>query len=146
MAQCSMQKVINDVFTFYEANVAPAYAYLVAITGEKPIQVLVEIENAFAHLSQSVKGENVQANIDKAYNHLVRLYIDLYKLLLVEVKKISEKRNIILDLSFIKLTKEAREYEINHVGNADSIPIVGSKYAKAINVALSGLGLDQINS
>jgi len=139
-----MTKTTNDVFEFYEDKIAPAYAYLVAVTGEKPIQVLVEIENAFAHLSKSIKGVNPQENINKAFSHLVRLYIDLYKLLAVELKVMAENRNILLDINFIKYTKEAREFELNNIGNSEETLEVGKKYSKAINIALDSLGLDPI--
>jgi len=137
---------IEDVFLFYEQKISPTYSFLVSITGEKPIQVLVEIENTFAHLSKSFGGENQKENITKAYNHLVRLYIDLHKLLVLEVKKIYERKSAPREIDFVAKIREAREFELKNIGNSNKkgIEAVGQKYAEAINLALDDLGLARI--
>lgn len=137
---------LKDIFSFYEEKVAPAYSFLVALTGEKPLQVLVEVENTFAHISRGISGDHEEQNYNKAYNHMVRLYIDLYKLLIIEIKKIYESSNPQKSLIFVDLMRKAREYELKNIGNPDPkiTEAVGLKYADAINVALKDLGMEKL--
>ena len=134
---------LEEIFKSYTEKVAPIYTYLVALKGKKPVQVLVEIENVFSHISQAVQGRNKQDNLERAKNHLERLHIDLYKLLLVEVNSLFRQNNSDSYYKFISLARIARESELESIGmnNSDE---VAAKYREAINCGLEGLNLEII--
>jgi hypothetical protein len=75
----------DHVFNFYRTIYVPAYADLVGYIGKKPDQVMVEIENTLAHLSQfynpGLGTEEKNGNLKKALSHLTRATLDCYKLL-----------------------------------------------------------------
>jgi hypothetical protein len=127
----------DELFAFYRTEFIPAYSELVGYIGDKPQQVLIELENAVSHISQVFNPEATQQekdeNIEKAYNHLLRVTLDCYKLLWVSIHdqlKIIEgdqsKRKFGLNMSessFLiklqvlrKLAQEARKKETISVG------------------------------
>ena len=127
----------DELFAFYRTEFIPAYSDLVGYIGDKPQQVLIELENAVSHISQVFNPEATQQekdnNIEKAYNHLLRVTLDCYKLLWVSIHdqlKIIEgdqsKRKFGLNMSessFLiklqelrKLAQEARKKETTSVG------------------------------
>jgi hypothetical protein len=127
----------DELFAFYRNEFIPAYSDLVGYIGDKPLQILIELENAVSHISQVFNPEATQQekdkNIEKAYNHLLRVTLDCYKLLWVSIHdqlKIIEgdksKRKFGLNMSessfLIKLQKlrelaqEARKKETTSVG------------------------------
>ena len=128
---------IEDVFEFYRTEFVPAYSDLVGYIGDKPRQILIELENTFAHISQYFNPElNTQdkdKNLTKAYDHLVRVTLDCYKLLWVTlheelevIEKDKSTRKLGLNISeteFLtkfqklrKLAQEARGMEMASVG------------------------------
>ena len=128
---------IEDVFEFYRTEFVPAYSDLVGYLGDKPRQILIELENTFAHISQYFNPElNTQdkdKNLTKAYDHLVRVTLDCYKLLWVTlheelevIEKDKSTRKLGLNISeteFLtkfqklrKLAQEARGMEMASVG------------------------------
>ena len=128
---------IEEVFEFYRTEFVPAYSDLVGYIGNKPQQLVIELENTFTHTSQYFNPElNIQdrdKNLAKAYDHLVRATLDCYKLLWVtmheQLKAIEEdkaKRKLGLNISeagFLtkfqkikKLAQEARRIEMTSVG------------------------------
>ena len=81
----------NDFIKFYKEVFLPVYADVVIFLNDKPIQILVEIENIFSHLmiffdKKNPRDERID-NLNKAYNHLLRVTLDSYKILWVEISK-----------------------------------------------------------
>ncbi len=130
-------------FEYYSQRIAPVYSYLVALKGQKPLQVLVEIENTFAHMAQACQGKQVKENIERAHNHLHRLETDLYKLLFVELLN-KLKDNRINDNQFVNLARDAREAELKSIGSNDHRKVI-SAYHSAVNKGLTALGLDPLD-
>lgn len=130
---------VEEVFEFYRTEFVPAYSDLVGYLGDKPRQMVIELENTFAHISQYFNPElNIQdkdKNLAKAYDHLVRVTLDCYKLLWVTmhkeleaIEKDKSTRKLGLNISeaeFLtkfqklrKLAQEARGIEMASVGLA----------------------------
>ena len=128
---------IEEVFKFYRTEFVPAYSDLVGYLGDKPRQMVIELENTFAHISQYFNPElDIQGkdeNLAKAYDHLVRVTLDCYKLLWVTIhedlrmiEKDESIRKLGLNISeaeFLtefqklrKLAQEARGIEMESVG------------------------------
>ena len=92
----------ETVFEFYRTEFVPAYSDLVGYIGDKSRQMMIELENTFAHISQYFNPElNIQdknKNLAKAYDHLVRATLDCYKLLWVtlheQLKAIEDDESI----------------------------------------------------
>lgn len=80
---------LEEFLSFHKDHYLPAYSELVAFLADKPIQVLIEIENLSAHLFNYLNSNhaNKEENLEKAYNHLVRVTIDCYKLLWMSLDK-----------------------------------------------------------
>jgi len=135
---------VEFLFDLYRGTYVPAYANLVGYFGEKPEQLLIEIENAFAHLSQFYNPELEtgvkEANLRKAYSHLTRATLDCYKLLwwrmnedLLKFYNETEIRGFILNVpeenflqeynKFIENAQLARKKELECIG-ADSLEAV----------------------
>ena len=141
----------EEVFEFYRTEFVPAYSDLVGYIGDKPRQILIELENTFAHISQYFNPElNIQdknKNLAKAYDHLIRATLDCYKLLWVtmheqleDIEKDESKRKLGLNISetefrtkfqeIKKLAQEARRIEMTSVGLA---PIAAlNKYKEVV--------------
>ncbi|MEA3281103.1 MAG: hypothetical protein U9Q68_00845 [Euryarchaeota archaeon] len=130
---------MGEVFEFYRTEFVPAYSDLVGYLGDKPRQMVIELENTFAHISQYFNPEldiqDKDENLVKAYDHLVRVTLDCYKLLWVTIHedlRVIEKdkyiRKLGLNMSeaeFLtkfqklrKLAQEARGIEMASVGLA----------------------------
>jgi len=127
----------EEVFEFYRTEFVPAYSDLVGYISDKPRQIVIELENTFAHISQYFNPEldiqDKDKNLAKAYDHLVRATLDCYKLLWVtlheQLKAIEEDESIrklglnISETEFRtkfqknkKLAQEARRIEMTSVG------------------------------
>jgi hypothetical protein len=142
----------KDLLKLFKNVFKPAYADLVAYIGDKPINILVEMENTLSHIFTSFdesKSPNVrQENIEKAYNHLVRATLDCYKLLWVHINKEideifrSDTKRFALTISesdFLKLrnlfkekAREARRKELNNIGCNPLAPV--KDYMEAIRI------------
>lgn len=128
---------IDDLFKFYREECVPAYSDLVGYIADKPVQFLIEIENAFAHVAQfhnpETTPEEKRANISKAKDHLMRVTLDSYKMLWTEmerdISKIHEddfKRKYCINMSqgeflvkyqnFKKVAQSARNLETQSIG------------------------------
>ena len=150
----------EHLFEFYRNTFLPAYSDYVGFAVKKPMQVLNELENTLAHLSQyynpELSDEQKQENITKSCDHLERVTLDLYKLLWVELHRQLElvyldenKRSFALNTSeedFIKgfnafrnRAQEARDVEIKKVGANPLLAI--ELYKESI-----GLGKELINN
>lgn len=128
---------IEQLFEFYKKEFIPAYSDLVGYIGDKPQQVLIELENVLSHLSQlfnpEVTPKEKSVNLQKANDHLFRVTLDCYKLLwirLLDQLKMIEGddsvRKLGLNISeagftmklqkIKKLAQEARNIEMKAVG------------------------------
>lgn len=128
---------IDNLFEFYKKEFIPAYSDLVGYIGDKPRQVLIELENVLSHLSQlfnpKITPEEKNVNLQKANDHLSRVTLDCYKLLWVnlldQLKKIESDDSVrklglnipeaafTMKLQKIKeLAQEARSIEMESVG------------------------------
>ena len=128
---------IDNLFEFYKKEFIPAYSDLVGYIGDKPRQVLIELENVLSHLSQlfnpKVTPEEQNVNLQKANDHLFRVTLDCYKLLWInlldQLKKIESDDSVrklglniseavfTMKLQKIKeLAQEARSIEMESVG------------------------------
>lgn len=81
---------IHEFNRFYREAYLPIYSDLVGYIGDKPRQVLIEIENLLTHLvrylDESVDESQRASNLKQAYNHLIRVTIDCHKILWVVMK------------------------------------------------------------
>ena len=128
---------VDELFEFYKKEFIPAYSDLVGYIGDKPQQVLIELENVLSHLSQlfnpEVTPEKKSVNLQKANDHLFRVTLDCYKLLWIslldQLKRIEgddSVRKLGLNISeaeftmklqkIKKLAQEARSIEMESVG------------------------------
>jgi len=128
---------VDELFEFYKKEFIPAYSDLVGYIGDKPQQVLIELENVLSHLSQlfnpEVTPEKKSVNLQKANDHLFRVTLDCYKLLWINIhdqlKRIEgddSVRKLGLNISeaeftmklqkIKKLAQEARSIEMGSVG------------------------------
>ena len=88
--------VISDVFNYYSNEFLPVYARAVAELQDKPVQITVEIENAFSHLSVASIHErdgNIQKQIEhlkKSLGHIERATLDAYKFIWISLQKKSK--------------------------------------------------------
>jgi hypothetical protein len=130
--------ILRKMILFYDNTYMPAYSELVAYLGDKPVQGLIEIENLTTHLirylDDTESTEIRDENLKKAYNHLVRVTLDCYKTLWLQVKTdllevediataiLSDGLNkgdfFILKQEFKELSKKARTTEMSLVGTA----------------------------
>jgi len=145
---------IDNFLKFYKEVFLPVYADVIIFLNDKPVQILVEIENVFSHLmvfldERNSKTERIN-NLEKAYNHLLRVTLDSYKILWVEISKFidslisnEEKRKFVINLEehevlklwreFKKLSEDARKLELSNIGK-NNIQLVIEKYGEAIEV------------
>lgn len=89
-----------DLFRFYDAYVKPLYSS-VQINNQLPVEVLFELNAALDHISRHwVMTESESVVVEKAYSHLKRACLDIFKL---KVKEATDQYNglIKLDISII---------------------------------------------
>ena len=122
---------------FFEHYIYP-YNIVISLKGEKPIEPLLEIEKAVAHLMQSLKDvkdvklqERAFRNLKRFEGHIERMLLDLYKLafltIIEELEKVisstlcidseresCKKVKILLEIK--DFFKKARDYEMNNLG------------------------------
>lgn len=131
----TLKDKLSELADYYQNVFLPAYSDVVAIIADKPIQLLIEIENANSHIFQALLNQNngdiVAENIKKAKNHLKRATLDSYKLSWVYLNdELNKLDNDIISLglkidegeflekrkNFHDLTKKARAIELQNVG------------------------------
>ena len=151
----SEEPTIQVVVDYYHNFFVPAYADLVAFLGDKPVQVLVEIENYNSHMMRAMEDGSadgvISSNLKKAKGHLQRGTLDCYKLLFVHInRQINqyfdgfEKIDIDIALGhtnfhqlfqqrqeFIQIIRQSRTTEMQNVG----VNIEGTieSYRSAVN-------------
>ncbi|RZN14043.1 MAG: hypothetical protein EF812_06465 [Methanosarcinales archaeon] len=142
---------IDNFFVFYRTEFVPAYSDLVGYIGDKPQQTLIELENTLAHISQHfnprLDTKDKAKNLEKAYDHLVRVTLDCYKLLWVNIYERLEvidknkfNRKLGLNISeedfrtklqkLRKLAQEARRIEMTSLGLDPIAPL--DKYKEVV--------------
>lgn len=130
---------IYELFEFYRDNFVPAYSDAVAFTWKKETQSLIELENCLAHIAQyhnpSLDQEIRDDNLKKANDHLIRVTLDSYKVVWLEMNNIidglysddkirafatniSEEEFIKRYKSFKENARTARLIELRTVGNS----------------------------
>lgn len=149
------------IFTFYREHFIPVYSDFVALALIKPEQVLIEESNILSHIAQYFNGELTedlqQDNLEKAKNHLTRVTIDLNKLVWAEVRwkvapfavrakgrlcfNLAENDIISLYADFLKKGREARLFEMSHIGND---PLDTIKFYEEVN-AIGFILLDSLD-
>ncbi|MDO8841863.1 hypothetical protein [Methanocalculus sp.] len=147
--------IIDDFFKLYDDEYLPAYSDLVAYISDKPVNMLLDIEATFSHLMVHLKypdKEISQDNLDKAYNHLMRLILDCHKLLWISISDpidkiykdesmrkftINSQESIFIKKynDFKKSAKEARRIEMKSVG-INSLDAI-KKYRETNELGLS---------
>lgn len=122
----------------------------------KPKQILTEIENTFSHIAQyfnpSLDISLREDNLRKAMDHLVRVTLDCYKLLWIQLKHELDdiyfddtKRAFTLNISedeFIKRynefrekAREARNIELTNIGDGPLKSV--EKYKETVNIGIN---------
>lgn len=155
---------IDELFEFYRDIFIPAYSDAVAFTGKKETQNLIELENSLAHIAQyynpSLDQKTKDDNLNKAKDHLIRVTLDSYKIVWLEMNRIIEglysddKIRVfatnIPEEEFIKRYKSfkekaqiARLIELRTVGNSP-LDAVGS-YKEVISEGKDILGSIDVN-
>lgn len=127
----------KDVFILYRKRFLPIYSDFVSLTAIKPQQILIEQENILAHLSQfqnpDLNQELREENLKKAHNHMIRVILDMHKLVWAETKEkldsfvLNDKKRLAFNLKgsevlqlyeqFIDKARAARKFEMFNVGN-----------------------------
>lgn len=136
LANCDSQD-IDDLFEDYRNIFIPAYSDLVGYIADKPAQISIELENILAHISQNynpaLDSSDKEINLKKAHDHLIRVTLDCYKLMWVEMNyaldTICFDGSKILAINmpehdfmkrygeFKESAQEARRKELNSIGN-----------------------------
>ena len=127
----------EEFFVFYRTRFIPIYGDFTALAIVKPMQVLIEESNTLSHLSQyynTALPEDVRKdNLKKAKNHLVRVTLDLHKLVWAHLKNlldpfISDHRKLLcfnlpedevlkMFRDFREMGRQARRYEVERIGD-----------------------------
>ena len=127
----------DDLFNLYREKFVPVYADFVALSTTKPRQILIEQENILAHLSQyknkRLGNDTREENLTKAHNHLVRVTLDMHKLVWAELRaklepfaldgkkrlafNAADDSVLIMFSDFMEQARDARHFEMNNVGN-----------------------------
>ncbi len=114
----------EEFVRLYSDEFLPAYSDLVGFIADKPSNMLLDIENTFSHLMvyffMRDSSQISQENLDKAYNHLIRLTLDCDKLLWASMDKtINElmgdeaKRKFVVTLHEDELIRRFRDYKVS---------------------------------
>ncbi|MDF0592101.1 hypothetical protein P0O24_00670 [Methanotrichaceae archaeon M04Ac] len=135
--------LVEDFEFFYRTEFVPAYADVVSFLGDKPVQILVEIENAFAHFikyfnSDLEKKAKVE-NIIKAKNHLIRATLDCYKMIWLEINKYLRRIYESHFLRRICTTTEELEF-------AEDYNIFTSMANDARRIEIDSIGIDPLEA
>lgn len=95
---------VKDVYQFYDDNLKPLYSETEARDNTLPVEVLFEVHSAFDHLKRFyVTGEAEADCCRKAYGHLVRGCLDMYKLKLKDFNISIESFQNTIDPDVIRL-------------------------------------------
>jgi hypothetical protein len=143
---------VTELVSLYKDSFLPAYGDVVAYLGDKPPQLLSEIENTLSHLMVAVDDEAhaplQEENLKKAKNHLIRATLDAYKLLWATMMRqiddaIKEGGPLAFNMSrgelermrkeLIALGTEARNHELQNVGRDPGGSM--ERYARVIETA-----------
>lgn len=101
----------DELYSFHEEVFKPLYADLIAVLGNKPDQVLFELEAVLSHIAvaKTTDDKTYQKNIEKAFGHLHRAALDTVKMLWLVHKERAEE--ILLDQDAIKLAINMNEHD-----------------------------------
>ena len=146
----------EEFLQLYHDEFLPAYSDLVGFIADKPSNMLLDIENTFSHLMVHFIAHDSpqisQENLDKSYNHLIRLTLDCHKLLWVAMNKIIDdlmgdeaKRKFVVTLPEDELIRRFRNYKSSaqnaratEIANIGINPILAiHEYQRATELAMS---------
>lgn len=78
----------DDVYAYFSDTFQLIYADLVAVLGDKPSQIVLQIDAAFSHMATARRSvEHREDNLRKALGHLQRAALDASKLLWLSRKQ-----------------------------------------------------------
>lgn len=141
---------LEEYLNYYHNVFFPAYSDAVAVTGDKPIQLIIEQENSLSHLSFYLSDNTDITNLQRAKGHLERATLDSYKLQWLFIKDQLEiyininKRNIATAFNlpaqevleklnnFQELVKQARKLEMKNIGKG--VSEAAEMYANAVEI------------
>jgi len=125
----------DDVFAFYRGKFQRIYSDLVALTSKKPTQVLIEIENAFTHLSSAKAHPDVaDKNLASAKGHLMRAALDCSKIMWVHQSRVV--RRFADDELLKKFCVNCPEDEFVHLLNAANQTAMEARRHEMENVGI----------
>lgn len=149
----------DEFLDLYTGEFLPAYSDLVAYLADKPAGMLLDIEATFSHLMVYLTvriddADVAQENLDRAYNHMIRLILDCHKHLWVVVSEQVDqiyrddlKRKFTINTPehvfienyhrFKKSAMEARRLETQQIGR-DHLGAIG-KYRETTKLGLEML-------
>lgn len=114
----------TEFYSLYNDVFLPIYSDLVALTGDKPAQILVEQENILAHIIRAnTNTYSFDTEMNKAINHLYRVTLDSLKLSWLELKTIVD--------SYVNAEKGGIKWNKTEEATA-----VNTEYMKKYNAAL----------
>lgn len=147
----------EEFVSLYKDEFLPAYSDLVGFIAEKPSNMLLDMENTFSHFMVYFMERNSsilsQENLDKAYNHLIRLTLDCHKLLWATINKTIDnligdeaKRKFVVTLPEDELIRrykkykasaqDARRTEIQNIGINPLLAIQKYKITTALGMSI----------
>ena len=155
----------EEFLHLYKEEFLPAYSDLVGFIADKPSNMLLDIENTFSHfMVHFIDGnpKTSQDNLDKAYNHLIRLTLDCHKLLWATINNVIDdlmgdetKRKFIVTLPEDELIRRYKKYKLSaqdarktEILNIGINPLAAiQKYKIATELALSIIeNIDEIKA
>lgn len=144
---------LDEYLKYYHNVFFPAYSDAIAVTGDKPIQLIVEQENSLSHLSFYLSDNNDTTNLLRAKGHLERATLDSYKLQWLFIKKQLEiytnidRKNVAVAFNlpakevlekldtFSKAVMKARKLEMQNIGKgiSDAVEV----YMEAVSIGVN---------
>ncbi len=81
----SIEEPKSKLVRFYQERFLPAYADVVLLYQDKPLEIVLELESAFVHLMNAEALKNPTENLEKARGHIYRSTLDCYKLIWLKI-------------------------------------------------------------
>ncbi|OEU59467.1 MAG: hypothetical protein BA870_08195 [Desulfuromonadales bacterium C00003094] len=155
----------QDIYALYQGEFKEIYADLVAVLGNKPTQIVFELEAALSHIAVAKTNPALNdENLEKAFCHIQRAALDAAKMLWLEFRKRASKYvedgnlrkfcSNVPESEFVKsfekaerLAFNARKTEIENVGK-NPMASIKEYYAAALEFkkALEMIDPDKIRA
>ena len=89
-------KTIAGVLEYYSEEVTKALAYSMLLDDKFPVAILNEIRSSYTHIGRANRlapgSEPFESEIDAAFGHLKRTYLDCVKLSILNLRNHSDKK------------------------------------------------------